>query len=325
MRQFFIGGMHIHAGFGDDDRRIEVMHALRGYLAVFLVLSCSSPFQGGRLTGLKSCRQMAIGALPRTGTPPVMRTRGDYEAVVERYRAIEAIEDGSELRWDIRPSASYATIELRICDICPRIEDAVAIAALYACLIRHLDARLEAGERVEVAPAESIEEGRWIAQRYGTFSFLPHPHGGEGRVDVAEIVCELVSTLADDARTLGCEAALARTSASSPKAAAPTGRKMCTVRPCSTERTSEKPCVRSSIQSSRRPRTRRTSDGACRHVGARAGNAVSRNMYIPILPVHPGACGGKRLLVDQVEDLPRFIPRVRGTLRWVRAFCTVEP
>ena len=211
VRQFFIGGMHIHAGFGDDDRRIEVMHALRGYLAVFLVLSCSSPFQGGRLTGLKSCRQMAIGALPRTGTPPVMRTCGDYEAVVERYRAIEAIEDGSELRWDIRPSASYATIELRICDICPRIEDAVAIAALYACLIRHLDARLEAGERVEVAPAESIEEGRWIAQRYGTFSFLPHPHGGGGRVDVAEIVCELVSTLADDARTLGCEAALART------------------------------------------------------------------------------------------------------------------
>ena len=28
---------------------------------------------------------------------------------------------------------------------------------------------------------------------------------------MAEIVCELVSTLADDARTLGCEAALART------------------------------------------------------------------------------------------------------------------
>ena len=211
VRQFFIGGMHIHAGFGDDDRRIEVMHALRGYLAVFLVLSCSSPFFGGRLTGLKSYRQMAIGALPRTGTPPVMRTHGEYEAVVAHYREIDAIEDGSELRWDIRPSVSYPTIELRICDICPRIEDAVAIAALYACLIRHLNARLEAGERVEVRSAESVEEGRWIAQRYGTFAFLPHPHGGGGRVDVTEIVHELASTLADDARALGCEAALART------------------------------------------------------------------------------------------------------------------
>ena len=210
VRQFFIGGMHIHAGFGEDDRRVEVMHALRGYLAVFLALSCSSPFYGGRLTGLKSYRQMAIGALPRTGTPPPMRTRGEYDAVVERYRAIEAITDGTELWWDIRPSANYATIELRICDICPRIEDAVAVAALYACLIRHLDARLDAGERLDELPPESVEEGRWIAQRYGTFAFLPHPNGSGGRIDVAELVDELVTTLHDDARALGCEAQLAR-------------------------------------------------------------------------------------------------------------------
>ena len=210
VRQFFIGGMHIHAGFGDDDRRIEVMHALGGYLAVFLALSCSSPFYGGRLTGLKSYRQMAIGALPRTGTPPPMRTRGEYDAVVERYRAIEAITDGTELWWDIRPSANYATIELRICDICPRIEDAVAVAALYACLIRHLNARLDAGETLDELSPESVEEGRWIAQRYGTFAFLPHPNGSSGRVDVAELLEELVASLRDDARALNCEAPLAR-------------------------------------------------------------------------------------------------------------------
>ena len=210
VRQFFIGGMHIHAGFGEDDRRVEVMHALRGYLAVFLALSCSSPFYGGRLTGLKSYRQMAIGALPRTGTPPPMRTRGEYDAVVERYRAIEAITDGTELWWDIRPSANYATIELRICDICPRIEDAVAVAALYACLIRHLDARLDAGERLDELSPESVEEGRWIAQRYGTFAFLPHPNGSGGRIDVAELVDELVTALREDARAVGCEAQLAR-------------------------------------------------------------------------------------------------------------------
>ena len=210
VRQFFIGGMHIHAGFGEDDRRVEVMHALRGYLAVFLALSCSSPFYGGRLTGLKSYRQMAIGALPRTGTPPPMRTRGEYDAVVERYRAIEAITDGTELWWDIRPSANYATIELRICDICPRIEDAVAVAALYACLIRHLNAGLDAGERPDELSPESVEEGRWIAQRYGTFAFLPRPNGSGGRIDVADLVDELVTTLRDDARALGCEAQLAR-------------------------------------------------------------------------------------------------------------------
>ena len=210
VRQFFIGGMHIHAGFADDERRIAVMHALRGYLGLFLVLSCSSPFNGGRLTGLKSYRQMAIGALPRTGTPPPMRTRRDYDAVVARYKEIQAIEDGSELRWDIRPSSSYATIELRICDICPRVQDAVAIAALYACLIRNMNGRLDAGEPLPETPVESVEEGRWIAQRYGTFAFLPKPCGRSGRIDVADLAGELVAGLGDDARALECEAALAR-------------------------------------------------------------------------------------------------------------------
>ena len=86
----------------------------------------------------------------------------------------------------------------------------MAIAALYACLIRHLDARLDAGEGPEELPPESVGEGRWISQRYGTFAFLPHPDGSGGRVDVAELIDELVSTLSDDARSLGCEAALAR-------------------------------------------------------------------------------------------------------------------
>lgn len=210
VRQFFIGGMHIHAGFGDDDRRVEVMNALRRYLAVFLVLSCSSPFYGGRLTGLKSHRLMAIAALPRTGIPPLIRTQSDFDAVVKRYRAIDAIHDGSELWWDIRPSVKYATIELRICDICPRIENAVSIVALYASLIHHLNARLDAGDRLEEIPSEEFEEARWLAQRYGTFAFLPHPVRGGGRYDVEDLVFELVAMLRDDARALGCETALAR-------------------------------------------------------------------------------------------------------------------
>ena len=118
----------------------------------------SSPFHAGRLTGLKSYRQTAIAAIPRTGLPPPMRSDAEYTRVVETYRGIGAIEDGSELRWDIRPSAAYPTIELRICDICPRSEDAVAIAALYACLIRWLAEELEQGKRPPQLRREIIEE-----------------------------------------------------------------------------------------------------------------------------------------------------------------------
>ena len=147
VRQFFIGGLHIHAGFGTAELRIRVMDALLAYLPLMLALSTSSPFHAGRLTGLKSYRQIAVSALPRTGLPPAMRSEAEYARIVDAYRGIGAIEDGSELRWDIRPSAAYPTIELRICDICPRVGDAVAIAALYASLIRWIAHEIEQGTR----------------------------------------------------------------------------------------------------------------------------------------------------------------------------------
>ena len=75
-----------------------------------------------------------VAALPRTGLAPQLRGCEEFEQIVRTYKQIGAIEDASELRWDIRPLAHYPTIELRICDICPKVEDAIAIAALYACL-----------------------------------------------------------------------------------------------------------------------------------------------------------------------------------------------
>ena len=173
VRRFFVGGMHIHAGFGTPDLRIKVMTAIRPYLPLLLALSSSSPFYSGQLTGLKSYRQSVIATLPRTGMPGPIHSGADYEAVVRRYRQVGAIRDPGEIRWDIRPSASYPTLELRICDICPRVEDAIAIAALYGCLIRHLARRIEAHMPPPPTSEEWIEHSRWLAQRYGTLAFLP--------------------------------------------------------------------------------------------------------------------------------------------------------
>ena len=208
VRQFFVGGMHIHAGFGDPELRIQVMTTLRQYLPTLLATSTSSPFHAGQLTGLKSYRQIVIAALPRTGMPRELRSRAEFDDIVERYRTIGAIQDASEIRWDIRPSEHYPTIELRICDICPRIEDAVAIAALYACLIRFLARKLAAGEKLPELSHELIEEGRWLAQRYGTLAFLPRGDPPT-LVDVDDCVTELVEELGEDARALECESEVA--------------------------------------------------------------------------------------------------------------------
>ena len=209
VRRLIVGGMHVHAGFGTRDSRIRVMTALRRYLPTLHALSGSSPFNAGRETGFKSYRLTILGALPRTSLPPPLFSHHDYQTLVEDYRALDFIGDGSELWWDVRPSARYPTVELRICDICTRLDDAVAIAALYASLIRKLLRRDMDGGLPAEPPTEIIAENRWLAARYGVLAFLGDVGGG-GRVDIDDHLDALLLEVAEDAHALGCEEEVAR-------------------------------------------------------------------------------------------------------------------
>ena len=204
VRRMIVGGMHVHAGFGSPDERIRVMTALRRHLPLLHALSGSSPFNAGRETGFKSYRLTIMGALPRTSVPGPLLSVADYERVVASYQRMNFIQDSSELWWDIRPSRAHPTVELRICDVCPRIDDAVSIAALYAALVRWL-LRQVREDRLPPEPlTEIIIENRWLAQRYGVLAFLGDTIGG-GRLDIRDYAAALVETLAADAQALGCE------------------------------------------------------------------------------------------------------------------------
>ena len=205
VRRLIVGGMHVHAGFGDADSRIRVMTATRRYLPLAHALSTSSPFHAGRETGFKSCRLSIMGALPRTSMPGPLLSRADYERIVAAYRRMEFIESGSELWWDVRPSQDYPTVEMRICDTCPRLDDAVSLVALYASLVRRLLQLDRRGLLPPDPPTEIIAENRWLAQRYGVLAFLGNVWGSGGRVDIQDYAARLVEELADDARDLGCE------------------------------------------------------------------------------------------------------------------------
>ena len=204
LRRLVVGGMHVHAGFGDPDSRIRVMTALRRYLPLLHALSTSSPFRDGRETGFKSYRLSTMGAMPRTNLPNPLSSRAEYDRLVDEYRRMQFIENGGELWWDVRPSPGFPTIELRICDVCPRVADAVSIVALYASLVRRLQQLDRQGELPPEPPTEIIAENRWIAQRYGVLAFFGDA-GGSGRVDIADHAARLVEDLTGTAGDLGCE------------------------------------------------------------------------------------------------------------------------
>ena len=205
VRQLLVGGMHIHAGFGDPDSRVRVMTAMRQYLPLFHALSTSSPFHGGRETGYKSYRLNIMGVLPRTSLPGPLSSRAEYERLLATYQRMRFIQSGSELWWDIRPSQHFPTVEIRICDVCPRLDDVASIVALYASLVRRLSRLDSAGLLPPNPPTEFIAENRWLAQRYGVLAFFGDVHGTEGRVDIEDYTARLVEDLAEDAHELGCE------------------------------------------------------------------------------------------------------------------------
>ena len=203
-RQLITGGLHIHAGFGDPDLRIRVMTALRRYMPVLLALSTSSPFCEGRLTGFKSYRLNMVGNLPRTGIPNAMNSMAQFERLLAEYQRMKFVSDGSEIWWDIRPSHAYPTIELRICDICPKIDDTMCVVALFASLIRALVKLHKQGTLPPEPLVEILSANKWLAQRYGVFALLGDTRDG-GMVDIADAIERIIKMVADEAVALGCE------------------------------------------------------------------------------------------------------------------------
>ena len=205
VRQLITGGLHIHVGFADEDLRIKVMTAVRRYMPLLLALSTSSPFFAGRLTGFKSYRMNLVGNLPRTGIPPEFATPSQYQDLLQQYRKLRFANDGSEIWWDIRPAQRFPTIELRICDICPRIDDAMCIIAMFVCLVRMLARRIGDAPLPDEPPQEIIEANKWLAQRYGVFAFLGDVDRGS-TIEMSDLVNRIQNDVADDAKTLKCEA-----------------------------------------------------------------------------------------------------------------------
>lgn len=200
-RRLVICGMHVHVGIDDRDLRIDLMNQIRYFLPHILALSTSSPFWTGRETGLKCYRLSVFQTLPRTGIPEEFSSWSDYERHVDVLVDAGIIEDGSKLWWDIRPSVKYPTVELRVPDMCTRLDDAIGIAALFLSLMEMLFRLRTENRRWRAYAPMLISENLWRAQRYGADGSLMDYGRGE-LVEFRDLVEELLDIVAVDARRL---------------------------------------------------------------------------------------------------------------------------
>jgi len=203
-RRLAICGMHVHVGIEDDELRIDLMNQARYFLPHLLMLSTSSPFWQGEDSGLKSYRLAIFHELPRTGLPQRFESFGEFRRTVDVLVKNGVIEDATKIWWDLRPSVRFPTLEMRITDVCTRIDDALSIAALYICILRMLYRLRRSNQKWRTYPGFLIEENIWRAQRYSVQDRLFDFGKGE-LVPFASLIDELLDIIAEDAAVLGCE------------------------------------------------------------------------------------------------------------------------
>jgi glutamate---cysteine ligase / carboxylate-amine ligase len=196
-------GMHVHLGIANPDARIDLMNRIQSLLPVLLAASTSSPFWRGQPTGLKGYRMAAYDEIPRTGLPTRFGGWAEYSAFVGKLVGASFIRDSSYLWWAIRPSRRFPTLELRIADSCPLLADAVAIAAVYQCLGRHLLRHPEKLSGWDNHHFLINDENRWRAMRFGVEGSFLDPNTGEV-VPAREMILRVADMVEEDAAALGC-------------------------------------------------------------------------------------------------------------------------
>ncbi len=202
-RQMMIWGVHVHVGIENRDKIMPIMNGLLKWLPHFQALSASSPFFAGEATGYASSRAMLFQQLPTAGLPPQFGAWANYEAMVDDMLHVGVIDHYNELRWDIRPSARWGTLEMRVSDGLATTQEVGAIAALTQCLVEELSTALDRGEEIATMPAWFVRENKWRAARYGLDAIVIEDAAGNER-PVRDDLRDMVVRLEPIAARLGC-------------------------------------------------------------------------------------------------------------------------
>ena len=213
-RQMLIFGMHVHIGFGTEpeqlDLLIDIQNQLRYFLPHILTLSTSSPFWHGHATGLKSYRSIIFENLPRTGIPPTFSSFSDFNEMIETFGRVGALgkdrKDGkadyTKIWWDARPQEQFGTLEVRVCDICTTVDEAVAIAALIQAICAKLIQLRNQNLNWRIYRNELIAENKWRAVRWGLDGNLVD-YGKREAVPMRFLAYELLELIDDVVDELG--------------------------------------------------------------------------------------------------------------------------
>jgi carboxylate-amine ligase len=206
-RQMMIWGIHVHVGIDERDKALPIVNGLLTYYPHLQALSASSPYWAGAKTGYASNRALMFQQLPTAGLPWQFGSWANYEEYVQDLVTTGVVTDHSEVRWDIRPSPKWGTVEMRACDGLSTADEVGAVAALIHCLTDRMSGMLDEGREPVTLQPWFVRENKWRAARYGLDAEIIVAPDGEERL-VSDALRDLIVDLEPFAERLGCVAEL---------------------------------------------------------------------------------------------------------------------
>lgn len=202
-RQMLIYGVHVHVGIEDRDKVLPISRAMLGHYGHLLALSASSPFWGGKDTGYASNRALMFQQLPTAGLGFQFETWPQFEGYVDDMLKTGVIDIFDEIRWDIRPSPKFGTLEVRVADGIPTLSEVLSTSALTHCLVEHFSRELDAGRELPTMPPWFVQENKWRAARYGMDAILILDSAADEQL-VSDDLVRWLRILEPVAHDLGC-------------------------------------------------------------------------------------------------------------------------
>ena len=201
-RRLMIFGVHVHVGIESGEKAIAISNGLTTYLPHLLALSASSPFFNDADTGLASCRSKIFESLPTAGLPYRLLNWAEFQRLMITLVSAKAIESIREIWWDVRPHPNFGTIEVRICDGLPTLDEVMAVTALIQALVVWLGDQYDEGEYLPLHRHWIVRENKWRAARWATDAeIIVDEDGNLERLD--ESLARLVEAVTPVAKQLG--------------------------------------------------------------------------------------------------------------------------
>lgn len=207
-RRLMIFGLHVHVGIQTGEKAIAVFNGLSNYLPHLLALSASSPFFNSQDTGLTSCRVKVFESLPTAGLPYRLLNWGEFQHLMTTLVNAKAIDSIREVWWDVRPHPDFGTVEVRICDGLPTLDDIVAMTAMIQALVVWLGNQYDEGSFLPLQRYWIVRENKWRAARWALDAdLIVDDHGRLQRL--GDEIERLLETLDPVAARLGSRNELA--------------------------------------------------------------------------------------------------------------------